>query len=230
MTSDEVPGSHRDVVTALTDRFPRLAAMPRDDLVRVLSRSRLMSVPAGTRMLGPGDACHGSPLLLEGELRVHTESAAGRGLTLYSVVPGQMCALTSLSLTSARPFPAYVDAVEDSTFIFVPPHEFTAMLGRDEGWRSYAFGQAWDRVDDLLKLLDSVLFTDLPTRLAEALLTAQHSGVITATHQRLAADIGSSREAVSRVLKRWEAAGTVRIERGRVDVIDAATLTRIAMH
>lgn len=216
-----------EIGPAVLESFPFLRAEPPAQLARLWSVSSTMSAPAGTMLTRPGDACEGSALVISGELRVSSISASGRRLTLYSVLPGQLCALSTMCLLTGQPFPAFIDAAVDTTLVVVPPATFTELVHTSEAWRRMAFRSGWERFDDLLTLIDDVVFTDLPTRLAGALLTESESGVVRLTHAELGEAVGSSREAVSRLLKQWEHSGLVALSRGRVELRDLPGLRRL---
>lgn len=207
----------------LLARFATLRAMDGTDLDAVLARSIVVSFDRDEQPARPGDACSVCWLVVSGELRVTQVSRSGRELTLYSVLPGQMCALTTLCLFTGQPFPAHITVAEDTVAVGIPQAEFQRLVAEDEHWRKFAFAASWERVDDLLTVLDDIVMTDVPTRLAGAILTAQADGEVRLTHSRLAAEIGSTREVVSRLLKRWENTGIVTLSRGliRVDDLDA---------
>ena len=79
-----------------------------------------------------------------------------------------------------------------------------------------------ERLADLMALVEAVAFQRLDQRLAAALLG--HGPVVHAAHQALAEQLGTAREIVTRLLKRFEQAGQVRLSRERIDVLDAAAL------
>jgi CRP/FNR family transcriptional regulator len=60
------------------------------------------------------------------------------------------------------------------------------------------------------------------------LLLEAPSGVVTATHQQMADELGSAREVVSRQLKEFERSGWIRLMRGSVEVLDRTALQKLA--
>jgi len=88
------------------------------------------------------------------------------------------------------------------------------------------FGLFADRLADLMALAEAVAFQRLDQRLAAALLG--HGTVVLGTHQALADELGTVREIVTRLLKRFERAGWVRTGRERVDIVDAPALRALA--
>ena len=60
------------------------------------------------------------------------------------------------------------------------------------------------------------------------LLARESQGIVEATHQAIASDLGSAREVISRMLQRFEREGLIAIERGRIVIRDAEALRRMA--
>jgi CRP/FNR family transcriptional regulator len=82
-----------------------------------------------------------------------------------------------------------------------------------------------ERLADLMALVEAVAFQRLDQRLA-ALLCARGPRLLT-THQQLADELGTVREIVSRLLRRFERDGWVALGRERIDVLDGAALRRV---
>jgi CRP/FNR family transcriptional regulator len=166
----------------------------------------------------PSDECHQIPLVVSGELRVFKISESGRELTLYRIHPGHTCVLTALSILAGVPFTVHAVATKPTAALLLPRRTFNWLYYNQPVWHRYILEVLSTRVSDLLALIDSVIFTGLPARLADTLLTNQESGVVQATHEQLAAEVGSSREVVSRLLKSWEQQGTVSLSRGSITI------------
>jgi CRP/FNR family transcriptional regulator len=88
------------------------------------------------------------------------------------------------------------------------------------------FGVFADRLADLMALAEAVAFQRLDQRLAHTLLG--HGAVVHATHQMLADELGTVREIVTRLLKRFERSGWVSLSRERISIVDAAALRALA--
>ncbi len=95
-----------------------------------------------------------------------------------------------------------------------------------EPFRRFVFSVFADRLADLMALAEAVAFQRLDQRLAGALLG--HGHAMQVTHQTLADELGTVREIVTRLLKRFERAGWVRLGRERIELVDAAALRQLA--
>ncbi|QGU34040.1 helix-turn-helix domain-containing protein [Thermochromatium tepidum ATCC 43061] len=196
--------------------------------------ARVMHVrlPAGQAICQAGAYCAHLPLVLAGRARVYQLGENGREITLYRVHSGEGCVLTASCLLSARPFPAFAVCETEVEAVVVQPASVRLWLGNCEPWREYLFGLIASRLVEVFGVLDAVLFQRLDQRLIEHLLRqAEHLGsdAIQATHQMLAAELGSSREVISRLLKGLEEQGLLRARRGWIELLDRDALRRRAL-
>ncbi|MDH3639740.1 MAG: helix-turn-helix domain-containing protein [Gammaproteobacteria bacterium] len=74
--------------------------------------------------------------------------------------------------------------------------------------------------------MDEVAFGPVGRRLAQ--LLESKAPVAHTTHQELAAELGSSREVVSRYLKRYEDQGWIKLRPGEIEVLDPVALRQLA--
>ena len=206
--------------------YPALAELPAGVCDTVLAReAQVAQVPAGARLFDEGTPCRGFPLVLEGEVRVARGSAGGRSIELYRVTPGELCVVSTSCLFGGRPLTAHGDAALPSTLVLLAPAGFERWVAH-EPFRRYVFGVFADRLADLMALAEAVAFQRLDQRLAGALLG--HGPTLQRTHQALADELGTAREMVTRLLRRFERAGWVALGRERIDILDSAALRALA--
>ena len=180
-----------------------------------------IQVPAGTELFSENAPCRGFPLVLEGEVKVSRHSGDGRSLELYRVVPGELCLVSSACLFRSQPLSASGVATRPSTLLLIPPPVFNQWL-EAPAFRNEVLGLFAERMADLTGLIDAVAFRKLDQRLAAALLgRGQDIGI---THQQLADELGTVREIVTRLLRRFEREGWVELAREHIHIIDSAAL------
>ena len=184
-----------------------------------------IQVPAGTELFSENAPCRGFPLVLEGEVKVSRHSGDGRSLELYRVVPGELCLVSSACLFRSQPLAASGVASRPSTLLLIPPPVFNQWL-EAPAFRNEVLGLFAERMADLTGLIDAVAFRKLDQRLAAALLgRGQDIGI---THQQLADELGTVREIVTRLLRRFEREGWVELAREHIHIIDSAALRTMA--
>jgi len=184
-----------------------------------------MQVPAGTVLFTENTPCQGFPLVLDGEIKVSRSSGDGRSLELYRVVPGELCLVSSACLFRTQPLSAHGVTTRASTLLLIPPDVFSRWL-ETPAFRNEVLGLFAERMADLTVLIDAVAFQRLDQRLAAALLGRGPD--LALTHQALADELGTVREIVSRLLRRFEREGWVRLSRERIHICDSAALRAMA--
>ena len=202
--------------------YPALLAL--GDALDALA-SQPVTVPAGTVLFTENEPSKGFPLLLEGEVRVSRSSPDGRSLELYRLVPGELCLVSSACLFRRQPLSAQAVTTRPTRLLVVPPPTFITWLAQP-AFRDFVLGLYADRMADLTALVDEVAFQKLDRRLAAALLG--HGPELAVTHQELANVLGTVREMVTRLLRRFEREGWIELARERIRIRDGAALRRLA--
>ncbi len=200
------------------------------DAVRLALRAQGQPVrfKAGERIFAPGNL-PGSWIAIErGRVRVSLLAPTGREVTLYRIGAGEACLLTTSSLIGDEPLPAEGFAETDVEARIVPKATFDRLIAEDPVFRRDVLRNYANRVAELVVTMQDVLFRAVPERLARTLLARESRGVVEATHQAIAGELGSAREVVSRMLERFEREGLIAIERGRIVIRDSEALRRIA--
>ena len=208
--------------------FPFLKAADKAFLDVFFERGMRVALPAGQFICLEGNYCVHLPLVLAGTARVYKVAESGREITLYRIDPGESCILTASCILGHRDFPAFAVAETAVEAIAIPAGELPAWFNRHEAWRNYLFELLSRRLGGVIELVEEVAFRHMDARLAAYLLQdASAAGAVERTHEAVAADLGTSREVVSRLLKDFEQAGLVALSRGSIHIHDRAGLARV---
>lgn len=213
------------VKQGLLERFPFFAGLAPARL-EALAALPALRAPRGSALFQPGQPCRGFPLLLEGTVRVSQTSPAGREIVLYHVEPGQGCLLSGGCLLGHSDYAACGVAETDVTLLSIPPALFQQLLVEHEPFRRFVFGMYNERLAQVMQLVEEVAFRRLDARLARLLV--ERGPVVAATQQKLAEELGSVREIVSRLLRQFESRGWVELGRERITVRDPGALAELA--
>ncbi len=208
---------------ALRTLFPALLGIERT-LQERLSRSlQWVQVPREAVLFAAGDVCQGFPLLVAGEVQVMRSTPDGHEIELYRIRPGESCIVSTSCLLGEAAYPARGQALSDVVLAVLPHDLFDALIASHAPFRRYVFGRFAERLAQMMQRVEDVAFRSLTRRIA-ALMLSIPEGHLDITHEKLAAQIGASREAVSRALKKLEDAGCIRLTRGRIDTADPTRL------
>ncbi|HFC04426.1 MAG TPA: Crp/Fnr family transcriptional regulator [Rhizobiales bacterium] len=204
--------------------MPALAELEEDALAKLGKNAQLIEAPAGAVLFQPGSICENYLIVLQGTVRTSITSENGREIVLYRVETGQTCVLTTSCLLASSKYDTEGIAETDVVALAIPRPMFIELLGTSEKFRQLAFDTFSDRLHDLIVLINEISFGHLDTRLANYLVSKAVNNEVVATHQTIATDLGSAREAVSRLLKEFERKGFVELDRGRIVITGQSQL------
>lgn len=214
--------------TTWKDRFPALGSGDRQTRA-VLDAAHLVEMPADHPVFRAGAPCENYVLLLEGAVRVQVIGENGREAVLYRVLPGQSCVLTTCCILSGDEYPAEGFTEAPVRALVVARSAFDQALETAPGFRRFVFSNLGRRIADVITRMEEVAFRPVERRLADYLLAhADREGIVEATHQQMAVELGTAREVVSRHLKRFESSGLVELGRSTVRVCRVEGLRRVA--
>jgi len=189
----------------------------------------LAKIPAGRDVFIEGDPVDSIALLISGAVRVYKIGETGREITLYRFGNGQGCILTANAILNQKTFPAVATVEMDAEAVMIPADIFRAWVNKYELWREFVFDLLSQRLARVMALVDEVVFRRMDARLAAFLMNRSRAdNPIRITHQEIAAELGSSREVISRLLEDLAERGFVRVARGEIEVEDADGLQSLA--
>lgn len=195
-----------------------------------VSQATLIRLPLAATVFEEGDVCSAFAILTQGQVRVFKIGETGREITLYRFARGESCILTASCILSERQFPA-IASVEAQVEAFVVAHTtFQLWVDSFPPWRDYVFQLLSRRLASVMAIIDEVAFRRMDVRIAEFLVRQSvHDGAtLTLTHQQIAAELGSSREVVSRILADFAAHGSIQVTRGSIAILDLPGLAQRA--
>lgn len=193
-----------------------------------LSGARALHLQAGAAVFNSGLKCPGFVAVRSGVIKVSHLSPGGREITLYRVGPGDVCLQTFTCLTQDAVYSATGTAETALAATVIPKANFERLMADHAAFRARIFKAIGARFSDFQQAIETLAFTGLPARVAGALLrlsggTAQ----VHATHDAIASEIGSAREAVSRLISAFVRDGLVASERGRIRILQTGALEKI---
>lgn len=178
-------------------------------------------IPAGRDVFVEGDRADAIALLISGVVRVYKIGETGREITLYRFGLGESCILTANAILSQKSFPAIATVEDDAEAVMIPADAFRDWVKRYDLWREFVFELLSERLSTVMAVVDEVVFQRMDRRVSSWLInqSANMNSVLT-THQEIAADLGSSREVISRILEDFSREGLIEPGRGTIEILD----------
>ncbi len=195
----------------------------------LLHKSAVITVPADTVIFGPGKSPQNLLLLLDGRVRVQQVSESGREIVLYRVEAGESCVLTTACMLAHENYSAEGIAETDVRAVAIPRVVFDDLVSKSVTFRDFIFRAYSKRITDLFQVVEDIAFQRVDIRLAHKLVDlARKTGRVQATHQQLAAELGTAREVISRQLGEFQRRGWIGQTRGVIELVDIAGIERLA--
>ena len=190
---------------------------------RFAATATTVMLPVGHQILIQRETPTVMAFPVAGTVRVYLVSSEGREMTLYRIEPGSACVLTASCILGGAKFPVMAEVEKELFAWAVPAAIFQEWVKTSEFWRHFVFQLLGERLASVLARLEETSFDRVDSRLARLLLRNGSDEWI-GSHERLAGDVGSAREVISRTLMRWRIAGWIQTWRGRIKVLNRAAL------
>jgi CRP/FNR family transcriptional regulator, anaerobic regulatory protein len=180
---------------------------------------QLKKFPAGAVIQQEDSYIKAIPLVLNGSLKVMRTDADGHEILLYYITPGESCIMSFLGGIHQETSKVKAVVEEDAEILFIPVEKASEWVKKFPEWSDFIFRLYHKRFEELLTAVNAIAFQKLDARLLQLLkqkADLYKSNEITVTHQQLADELGTAREAVSRVMKQMENEGLVALSRNKV--------------
>jgi CRP/FNR family transcriptional regulator, cyclic AMP receptor protein len=197
-----------------------------DDLEAIGGAMFQRSYPAGQIVLLEGAASSVLYVVQAGRLKLFKTSPRGREQVLRLLRPGDM--FNEVAVVDEGANPASAQAIEDCTLYLLRRRDLVRFIANRPGIALAITRTFARRLREAMNLVEDLAFRDVTSRLAKILLEGQAGGTPRLTQELLAAMAGSRREVVGRALKALSQEGAVKLERGRIHVLDKAALEHLA--
>ena len=181
----------------------------------------------GTPVYSSERECLGMLFVMQGEMRTYLLSEEGREVTLFRIYPNDLCVLSASCVISQISFDTQMSAQKDTEALIIPPNIVLFLKEKNLSVRCFLYELATKRFSDVMWAMQQILFKRLDQRLALFLMQeSQRLGTDTIhmTHEQIAQQISSAREAVARMLKQFSEDGLVELKRGAIRLLDQKEL------
>ena len=157
---------------------------------------------------------------------------------LGRVEEDETCVLSASCVMSQISFETSLVAEEETELLVLGSGAFGKLTEENIHIRCFLYEMAAERFSEVLWVMQQILFMGFDRRLAlyfdrrlalYLLEQSRRTGkpVLKLTHEQIARDLGSAREVVTRMLRRFSDEGWVELSRGTVTVTDKAGLEKL---
>lgn len=161
-------------------------------------------------------------LLIKGTIKVYREDSDGGEFLMYYLQPGQACALSMVCITKNEKSQIMAKVVEDAEIIMLPLSMMEKWMMQHRSWYEFVVSSYRDRFKEVLEVIDNIAFRAMDERL-EFYLKRQAEACgckkLKLSHQEIGSDLNTSREVISRLLKKMEQRGLVVLHRNQIEIL-----------
>jgi CRP/FNR family transcriptional regulator len=175
----------------------------------------------GSIMMKTGQYFKATMLLINGKVKLYREGEDGGEFFMYFLERGDACALSMICATRNQASEIMAVAVEETEVLMIPISYMDELMTKYKGWYYFVLETYRSRFEELLIVIDNIAFKNMDERLEWYLKqqAAKTGKNIHLTHQQIANDLNSSREVISRLLKKMEKNQAVILHRNSIELI-----------
>ncbi|WP_372934393.1 Crp/Fnr family transcriptional regulator [Mariniphaga sediminis] len=203
------------------DEITKLYHFLEKELLEEIRQSGVRKVFShGEALIREGQFISSFPLVVRGLIRISRTNEEGNELLLYYLKENEVCAMSLTCCMAHLKSNVMAVAEEETEAIMLPVGLLDKWMYQYPAWRQFVMQTFQSRFRELIETIDSIAFLKLDERLAKYFIDRfQKSGNTTfsGTHQELALQLNTSREVISRLLKKLEKDGKIELSRNFID-------------
>jgi CRP/FNR family transcriptional regulator len=206
-------------LSTIPQLFP---AFEKELQLEIQAQGEIRSYKTEEQLMRTGQYFRSTMLILNGLVKIYREDDDGNEFFMYYLQPGQACALSMVCAAEHKRSAIMAKAVKDTEIIAIPLQFMDEWMGKYKSWNHFVIGTYRSRFEELLNTIDHIAFRGMDERLEFYLKKHQETmktNLITINHQEIANELNSSREVISRLLKKMEQFGKVKLLRNAIEII-----------
>lgn len=181
----------------------------------------IMDFESEVEILHEGQSVKMIPLVLEGLIKVFTRNE-DRELLLYYIEPRESCVMSFLAGIKNKPSKIFAITEKPTKVILLPSHKVEIWTHQFPALNTLFYDLYNTRYSELIDTLNQLIFQKLDGRLYEYLKEksrVKSTTLLDLRHREIAQELGTSREVITRVLKKLEKEGKIRQQEAGIEII-----------
>lgn len=183
--------------------------------------SKIQTIPKGVIILKEGQFVSVIPIVLEGLIRVYTLHDDKEPL-LYYIQKDESCIMSFNSSIKNEPSKVYAICEEETKLLLIPSQKFNKWIAENPKLMMKFLNLYNKRYENLISTINGLIFEKLDIRLLKYLeekskLSNEKS--VRITHQKIAYELGTAREVISRIIKKLESEGKLIQHQNSIEIL-----------
>jgi CRP/FNR family transcriptional regulator len=194
-----------------------------NELIKEIEENAVFqSYKTGDILMRTGQYINYTLMLTKGQIKIYREGENGGEFFMYYIQPGQACAISMICASKTQTSQIMAKAIEDIDLIMIPLPLMEKWMMEHRSWSDFVIFTYRSRFEEVLEVVDSIAFRAMDERLEFYLKrNADACGCkdLKLSHQEIGTDLNTSREVISRLLKKMEQRGMVRLHRNHIELL-----------
>jgi len=181
----------------------------------------------GDTIMRTGQNIRSTVLVVDGLIKVYREDEEGDEYFMYYLHPGEACAVSMICATKQETSQVMARAAADTEIIAIPISLMDEWMRKYKTWYYFVLETYRSRFEELLQTIDHIAFRNMDERLVFYLRKHQQSlksNKITASFTEIAQELNSSREVISRLMKKLADRGLIKLHKSYIEVINNSNM------
>lgn len=211
--------------------LPVLNKLKEADRHSVVTSGLRSSFKQGDIIMNREKECNGLVIVKSGQLRAFVELENGKEITLYRLLPRDICILTASCVLKNIDFEVTLEVEKDSEVYFIPALIWKRLAEQNSSVKEFSTDLVAERFSEVMWVMEQMVSKNMGQRIAAFLLeqsVLEDSRTLSMTHDTIAKNIGTAREVISRSLKYLENDGLLKLSRGQIELTDLKRLREMS--
>ena len=192
-------------------------------LSEILEKAEIRTVNKDEVIIRSGQNIRSAILVIEGLVKIYREDTSGNEYFIYYLDEGKACAISLVCALGKATSSVRAKAITESTILIVSPDYVDEWVGKYKSWAQFAINSYRERFEELLELIDHIAFRRMDEQLVYYLKRYQEklsTNIVSASYTEIAQELNSSREVISRLIKKLSEKGAVDLQGSQLRILD----------
>ena len=162
------------------------------------------------------------PIVLEGLVKVYKEEENGNEVLLYYIAPGESCILSIVAAEKNEKSKVKAIVEDSAKLLLIPIEKIHQLQIKHPEWNRFVYGLFDEKFYEVINRIKTLTFSTKIKRLHEYLVNEtklKQTNTLHYSHHEIANELGSSREVISRLLKKLENEGKIVLSQRNIKVL-----------
>jgi CRP/FNR family transcriptional regulator, anaerobic regulatory protein len=206
-------------VKSIDDLFPMLEKELLDEIKTV---GEIKTFSEDEIIMKTGQYIRSTILILEGLVKIYREDDEGNEFFMYYLEGGKACALSMICAARQEKSELMAKSLKETTVLSIPLTFMDQWMTKYKSWYHFVLGSYRERFEEVLQTIDHIAFRNMDERLLFYLKRNKEklkTNFLPLTHTEIAQDLNSSREVITRLLKKMSDKGMINMHRQNIEII-----------